>query len=166
MLWACAVDSTDSVIVAGHTEGNISATAFTAAVVGVHDFLVMKYDPDGEGAWVYQYGSADVDDILTGITIDSEDNVYVCGGGEFVYSPDLLANYSVVTKLSGADGAELWEHRAGGLTEDRAIYTSVAVDEITGTVVACGQTEGMWVDSQSFSGEVSAASMRCTLHYV
>lgn len=147
-VWDCAVDSQDNLILIGTTEDSLSPTSVTA---GEDDVFVMKLDPDGNQAWVYQDGTAYADGVF-GVAIDSEDNVYVAGGDGVIYE-DIRANYSTTrNKLDGWSGREIWRHEGFAPCGDDCVYRAVALDESAGVAVAVGLTTGIWAEGETYMG--------------
>jgi hypothetical protein len=72
--------------------GNVYVTGYSPGVGSGTDVVTLKYDSNGNQLWVQRYnGPANGDDIGTGIVLDGNGGVYVCGysattngGTEFV----------------------------------------------------------------------------------
>ena len=77
---ALAVDSSGNVYLGGHTRGDLGGTG----VLGDYDFYIRKFSKEGALLKTVQFGS-DTTDILTGLAIDSNDNIYMSGrtAGDF-----------------------------------------------------------------------------------
>lgn len=142
-LLACDVDSGDNLIAAGLTTGSVSGNP-----MGGRDLLVVKFDgDDGEVVWSWQDGT-EADEVLLGVTVDLDDNVYVAGGGEGIATFDTpIANTSIVRKLNGSTGTEIW--RYSGEATLGSLFRAVSIDEASGVVVAAGVAEGVWREDSS-----------------
>lgn len=118
-----AVDSNNNVYITGCTlsdefDGNVTA--------GGTDIFLTKYDPSGNKLWTELLGTAD-SDMAYGITIDSDDNIYITGqttgdldGNTNAGSWDIfLAKYD-------ASGTKIWTRLLG--TTDVDCGYAVAVD--------------------------------------
>lgn len=104
---------------------------------GNHDLALLRYDADGNLAWVRQYDGPDADwEFLYNIAGDDEGNVYLCGVS---YSPD--TNYDYVTVKYDGDGQLQWASRYdGGRGVDYCL--AVAVDA----------QQNVYVTGQSLTG--------------
>lgn len=150
MFNGCAVDSQDYLVAAGYTLGSVSSASNSA---DAYDIFVVKFDPNGDQIWQYENGGTELRDVAEGVAIDSDDHVYVAGNYEVVFSPVKAANYSTVIKLDGTNGEVKWRHEAVAPMEDKGAYEDLAVDITTGTVVAVGSTNGVWVSGGSSAGD-------------
>jgi hypothetical protein len=118
-----ALDSTGNVYVAGRTDR------------GTDDYLLIKYDTNGNQQWVRVYNGTDgSSDEVHALSIDSSDNVLITGesGGK------LTGNDYVTLKYDGA-GNVLWAKRytSAGSNQDNPL--GMAVDS-TGNVYVTGQS--------------------------
>jgi|GEM_PF-4001476 len=95
------------------------------------DWIVTSYRPDSVMRWTYSYsGSANLNDIVTGIVVDSFFNVYVCGTTE-ENSTDIT-----VVKLDSA-GAKQWvvNYDSGG-----EVDLSSGITELGGHIYLSGSS--------------------------
>ncbi|AFY85156.1 DUF4347 domain-containing protein [Oscillatoria acuminata] len=127
------VDSTGNLYITGSTEGNLGGTN-----AGYTDAWVVKYDSSGIQQWVQQLGST-LDDLPTGITVDSAGNVYVTGysygnlGGIHAgYEDAWIAKYD-------SSGTQQWVQQLGTTSSDRS--DGITVDS-AGHLYITGSTEG------------------------
>jgi hypothetical protein len=74
--YGVATDSNNYVYITGYTRGNLDGN--TNANEGTNDVFLTKYDTDGDKKWTKMLGSTLADDAR-GITIDSNNNVYITG---------------------------------------------------------------------------------------
>ncbi|MCP4133234.1 MAG: hypothetical protein GY754_19860 [bacterium] len=69
---AIAIDSNDNIYITGYTDGDMAGSS------GGYDSFLVKYDPSGELQWTRQDGTS-YSDYPKAITIDSINNIYICG---------------------------------------------------------------------------------------
>lgn len=149
-LLACDVDSLDHLIAAGLTTGG-------DVPMGGLDFLVVKFDKDGNNVWSWQDGT-EHDEILLGVAVDRKDDVYVAGAEGVATINASIADASIVRKLDGSTGTEIWSYRLEATLG--SILSSVSVDDVSGMVVAVGVVEGSWnQDDSSSSGGYDFAAV-------
>ena len=95
---AIVTDDSFNVYVVGFTNGDFDGNQN----LGGSDIIIVKYNSDGVKQWSKQYGTS-FNDYGTGITIDSNNNIYITGhtiGGLYVNVTS--GNYDVfVIKLNG-----------------------------------------------------------------
>lgn len=145
---AVAVDSEAHVVVAGFTQGELTGggehrgegTAFVRKLNGV----------DGTAAWTVQFG-ASVIDAAHALAVDGDDHVVAAGvtGGALVMGKHRGLNDAFVVKLSGADGASIWQEQFGtdqydhayGVAVDSASHVAV-VGYVYGALVTGGHAGG------------------------
>ena len=121
---ALAVDRHGNVIVTGYAEGEESE----------HDYLTLKYSPNGTLLWEKRYDSpGNGGDYPRALGLDADGNVavtgYSSGGG------NAFDFYTV--KYAAADGAVLWEHRYDGPAHWDDHPSALAVDG-SGNVIVTG----------------------------
>ncbi|MGH9260477.1 MAG: SBBP repeat-containing protein, partial [Acidimicrobiales bacterium] len=121
-----AVDGLGGVYVAGSTRGSLDGNPNQ----GGTDAFLVKYDRDGNQAWVRQFGSAAgpiPDDDVSGIAASPDGNVYVVGTtwGSMGGAPNAGEQDLFLAKYSGA-GDQLWVRLLGTAESDFA--RDIAVD--------------------------------------
>lgn len=101
-------------------------STFYLTPFGMNDSFVLKLDPAGVFIWAHQFG-AQGDDSGTGVSIDSDDNVYLTGYFEETVDFDPSVNDSNLTTNGGKDlfiqkldslGNLLWVKSIGGFLDD------------------------------------------------
>ncbi len=93
-----------------------------------YDYVVLKYDPDGNLLWSKYYSGNGGEDVPRSIKVDAAGNAYVTG-----YSWGLYANYATVKY--DTNGNQMWARRyVGGFGE---LATEVEVDA-SGNVYVTG----------------------------
>ncbi len=144
--WAVAADST-GVFFAGYTEGSFAGQANTSG----HNAMVGKYDPDGNLAWLKQFGDADM--IEAQALAVAGDRLYVAG---WRYTPPFGGTYRdvFVQAYNTLDGAEVWAQSY--VTEGDDIVGGIAVDNnavyVTGHSHQPYGTRKLYLKTYSLSG--------------
>lgn len=97
------------------------------------DFVVIKYDPSGEEAWVVRYnGASKTDYTATALQLDAAGNVYLagtaCDASGFSNCP--LSQYALAIAKLDPTGAMVWiqEHRVRFIVEQGGPSLAVAAD--------------------------------------
>ncbi len=97
---AIAVDDSDNVYVTGYSNG--SGT--------VEDYATVKYQPNGDTAWVRRYnGPGNGTDKAYAIVVDNSGNSYVTG-----YSKGSITDVDYATIMYESDGDTAWVRRYNG----------------------------------------------------
>ena len=137
------VDSDDNIIVIGYYDQFLGIGNSTLVSKGGKDFLLAKYDKNGNFLWRINHGSSQ-NDIATSIACDQDNNIFI--GGEFsgtinFGSFNLSANGSLNTFIAKYDktGAFKWA-KAFGSTDNTANLASVETD-IYGNVYVSYKSE-------------------------
>lgn len=145
-LHACAIDADDNVVAAGLAVGD---------GLTVDAGFATKVDGDsGEPIWTWQDDTNEFNEVLLGVALDEEGNAYVAGGEGVAYVDGVqIGNSSVVVKIDGSTGREIWRF-SGGPTNGGSIFSSVAVDDATETVIAAGVTGGVWYPLGKSEGQL------------
>ncbi len=135
-----AVDSQDQVYVTGTTKGILGDNNNN---FGGADAWLAKYDGSGAQAdrqWVRQLGTV-ADDSASGITIDSQDNIYISGTTEGNLGGINAGGKDAFIAKYDTQGNELWTDpkQFGTAADDSS--SGVAVDG-TGSIYVSGTTEG------------------------
>jgi hypothetical protein len=107
----------------------IALRADTAYVTGYssngsnYDYLTIKYEPNGDTAWLRRYNGTDnLDDVVNAIAVDGSGNVYVTGG-----SSDALNNYDYLTVKYNSSGVQVWVKRSDGQENKEDIARAIAL---------------------------------------
>jgi outer membrane protein assembly factor BamB len=110
------IDSIDSVIVVGRSE--------TSADPSRGMFYIVKISPSGETLWTKLWNETP-SDILTGVAVDSADNILVIGACNL--TTDHV--YGVIYKFN-PDGDKIWEIELGNLNFvwSQTYFTSYCLD--------------------------------------
>jgi hypothetical protein len=130
---AVAVDSSDNIVVGGHTSGDLEGKN-----AGVTDIFIRTFDAGGNVLSTKQFGTAQ-EDYTFDVVVDSADNVLVTGEtlGDF-FAPTVSRSDTFTRKYNAA-GAEVWTQQFGTEGDDRA--EAVAVDS-SSNVLVVGTTAG------------------------
>jgi hypothetical protein len=104
-----------------------------------HDYVTVKYDPDGNRLWVAQY-NANSFDQATAIAVDDAGNVYVTGKSWVGPFPDGAPDYATIKY--DPDGHEVWVARYDGPEHGSDTAFAIAVDA-GGNVYVTGASAGV-----------------------
>ena len=104
--YAIAVDSQGNVYLGGETVGNMYATN-----TACQDIFILKFAPDHSKTWGKQLGGLkDVE--ISGIAVNGDGNVFMCGTAEDLFAPASGAPDSFIAKLDSA-GNVVWGKQFG-----------------------------------------------------
>ncbi len=119
------------------TIGNIYVAGITSANDSSYNFLVIKYNANGDTVWKRTYnGTGNYDDVVEGLTVDNLGNVYITGE-----SFGAGTGLDIVTIKYNATGTAQWIVRYNGSASDDDIPGyGISVDNsynifVTGGVV-------------------------------
>jgi len=148
-----AIDNNNNIVVGG---------VFIPVGPGYHDAFVKVLDPNGQQVWTQTYDYGGRYNNLTGIAVDSENNV-VFGG----YFNDTGVNYDddyYVCKLD-SNGAIIWQQTY--ITSGHDMAYGLAIDLSDDSVVQIGQSPyyGLHAVKYSASGSVLWSTGYHTGHY-
>ena len=102
------------------------------------DYLIIKYDNEGNEQWVRTYnGTTNEDDELWAIAVDKFGSVFVTGGSE---GNDNFETADIVTIKYSSTGILVWENRYNGPGSYSDVGRAIAVDT-SGNVYVTGSTE-------------------------
>lgn len=164
---AITLDHAGNICVAGNTRG---ATGFVSGGYdttgnGWEDGFVVKLTPAGRHLWSTCCGGSR-DDLITGVAVDSKDNIYACGltGSEdwVVGGADITQNGwydAFIVKMTPA-GQHAWSTFLGGARDDEA--WGIAVDSTDHIYVAGVTGNPKWV-KDGFVEFPDAASDSCNI---
>ncbi len=122
--------------------GNVYVTGHSVGAGNNSDCLTIKYQPDGDTAWVRRYnGPANSTDAGFGIALDLSGNLYVTG-----YSIGSESSEDYVTIRYDANGNEAWVARYNGLGNGDDKAHAIAVDN-AGNAYVTGASHGSGTSS-------------------
>lgn len=140
-LWACDVDSSDSIVAAGLTGSSVTENG--------SDYLVVKYSASGTELWKWDNGTW-LNETLLAVVVDDNDDVYVAGGEGIRSIASPMATASIIIKLAGDTGKEIWRYHGSLLGFSGGnILRGIAVN--SGIVVAVGVGTDNADESSDFS---------------
>ena len=132
--YSIALDSSDNIYVVGPSYN---------ASIGKYDGLIVKYNNSGDLQWQRRLSSSNTD-ILSGVGVDSSDNIYVSGrtngAGQGSYD-FLIAKYN-------SSGTIQWQRTLGGSNNDIDEENTIEVDS-SGNVYVGGYTNSSGGNGQS-----------------
>ena len=142
MGFSVAVDSSNNIFVAGHTEGSLDGNTNAGSM----DIFLTKWNADGTKAWTKQWGTSELD-VGYSVAVDSNNNIFVAGWTEGSLDGNASAGSADVflTKWN-ADGTKEWTKQWGTSEYDRGY--SVAVDS-NGNIFLPWHTPGSLEDNTS-----------------
>ena len=142
-----SVDSNGNSYIVGKTYG-----AFAGNVTqGAYDAYIAKYDTNGTQSWIKQFGT-NQDDETIGVSIDSNDNIYVLGSTVGAFAGNTNASgYDVLVSKYNSSGTQAWVKQLGSSGNNYANINGISTDS-TGNVFITGFTDG------TFSGNTSLGS--------
>ena len=142
-----SVDSNGNSYVIGKTYG-----AFTGNVTqGAYDAYIAKYDTNGNQTWIKQFGT-NQDDEAIGVSLDSNDNIYVLGSTAGAFAGNTNASgFDVFVSKYNSSGTQAWVKQLGSSGNNYANINGISTDS-TGNVFITGYTDG------TFSGNTSLGS--------
>lgn len=136
---------------AGPMNGSIDGQQATQ-----EDFLVSKYDTDGQRIWSKLLGAGIGVEVAHAITVGSDGSIYVAGSTNGSLTDPTVNNFAVadilVAKFS-PDGTLQWAQQLGTVNDDRAF--SLTTDD-QGAVYLTGATTGNLDGSSTATGGVFA----------
>ncbi len=117
-------------------EDNIYITGYTSSGgEEVVDIITIKYDgSSGQPIWNARYNNPNNNvDYSTGIAIDDNNNIYICG-----YNKNLNSGLDFITLKYTVNGALLWskQFNSRSAADDKA--SAIGIDKITGNVYITG----------------------------
>jgi hypothetical protein len=121
LLWAKKIDPNVSaailgVEVAADKAGNVYTAGYGKLLGLQYDFLTTKYNPDGDSIWTAVYnGTANNNDYLYDMVMDSSSNIYVTGG-----TVELNGGWNCITIMYDSNGVQqaLKKFNGNGNSED------------------------------------------------
>ncbi len=149
--------------------GNILVTGYSIGSGTYEDFATIKYDADGDTAWLRRYDDATYGygDLAQDIVTDVYNNVYVTGWSAQQNSDTF--NYDYVTMKYNASGQQSWVKKYNGPADYNDQTCAIAVDTFNnavGNVYVTGQSGGTpnfeWATIkyfQSYCGDVDCDSL-------
>lgn len=121
---AIAVDAIGNIYVTGRSQGSTSG----------FDYVIIKYDTDGNEKWVQRYGGGG-DDEAKAIVVDNQGNIYVTG-----YAT-IGSSFDYATIKYNSDGIELWVRTYNGPGNSLDQASSIAFDDQGNVYVTGGSID-------------------------
>jgi Ca2+-binding RTX toxin-like protein len=159
-----SVDSNGNSYVIGKTYG-----AFAGNVTqGAYDAYIAKYDTNGTQTWIKQFGT-NQDDEAIGVSLDSNDNIYVLGATAGAFAGNTNASgLDVFVSKYNSSGTQAWVKQLGSSGNNYANINGISTDS-TGNVFITGFTDGAFSGNTSlgsYDGFVAKYSTTGTLDWV
>jgi len=141
-----AVDNSGNAYVAGDTGEGLDGNTHS----GGADFVLVKYDADGNKLWTEQMGTSTID-YGSSVAVDGAGNAYVAGSTLGGLDGNINAgDFDLFLVKYDTNGNKLWTRQMGSPSSDRAY--SVAVDSLGNAYVA-GYTYGGLDGNTSAGGQ-------------
>lgn len=123
--------------------GNACVTGRSVGSGTNYDYATIKYQPDGDTAWIRRYNGPYVTSVdnARAIAVDGSGNIYVTGESEG--SGGTNDDYATIKYYSNGDTA--WVRRYDGPDSGWGVAEAIAVDE-SGNVYVTGRSEGATTD--------------------
>jgi hypothetical protein len=135
-----SMDVEGNIYVVGRTEGDL----FGENVGGLDAFIV-KYAPDGEQLWGWQFGSSD-DDIAEAVAASENGAIYVGGMTHGALGPQALGSWDCFIVAFEPSGEQVWVSQFGTSEDDMIRDLVVGQD---GMLYAAGLTDGIMGSQRS-----------------
>jgi hypothetical protein len=139
--WSTGSSDDRASAIAIDDSGNVHVTGYTKYEEN-HDYLTIKYDPDGDTAWARRYdGPASGEDRASAIAVDGLGNVYVTG-----YSDSTGTDENYATIKYDASGNKLWVKRfncANGIDRPYGLAVDGSNDVYVTGMSGCGGATGL-----------------------
>ncbi|HEY9695144.1 MAG TPA: SBBP repeat-containing protein [Oculatellaceae cyanobacterium] len=129
-----SIDSNNNVYATGITTGALPGNTN----LGNFDAFIVKYDTNGNEAWVKQFGTSGID-RATSLSIDTNSNIYVTGSTTGAFSGTNQGSQDAFIAKYDASGTEAWVKQFGTSGNDRA--SSISTDS-NGNVYVSIYTDG------------------------
>lgn len=146
--YGVAIDSSDNIIAVGQTNGEGE---------GNYDALVVKYSKSGTILWQKTLGDT-VIDRLYGVTVDSSDNIYVCGRANY---SSRTSSEDMITAKFNPDGTLSWVRGLG--SDYGETNNSVSIDSSgnvitvgSGSITGSGSDQYSIITKRSSSGSLTS----------
>lgn len=108
--------------------GNTYVSGWTSQTGTYLDYLILKYYPNGDTAWIRTYnGPASANDVSSAMALDKAGNVYVTGWSWTAGGDD--KNYDYATIKYYPDGKIAWVKRYSGPASSEDYAFAIAVDD-------------------------------------
>ena len=118
------VISDGDLYISGYSDGDIDAQINA----GQNDFLVAKFDLDGNKLWHKLLGNA-ADEELRDMTVDSKGSIYVTGSTDGAYTGSSSGSDDVVVIKLDTDGNEIWSTQKGTNKNDWGRGITLSADK-------------------------------------
>ena len=118
------VISDGDLYISGYSDGDIDAQINA----GQNDFLVAKFDLDGNKLWHKLLGNA-ADEELRDMTVDSKGSIYVTGSTDGAYTGSSSGSDDVVVIKLDTDGNEIWSTQKGTNKNDWGQGITLSADK-------------------------------------
>ncbi len=141
---AVQVDTSNVVLLAGSTNGQIGSTASA----GGYDIFAVKLDSGGSQDWIFQTGS-DAADTALAMDLDASGNMVLTGMTQGSLSGTNAGGKDIFAMKLDSAGAHQWTFQTGTFWDDTA--SAVHIDG-SGSIVLAGSTEGSFAGFSNAGG--------------
>ena len=117
-------ESDGAVAIKVNESGDVWITGYSRGVDTTYDYVTIRYDSNGQEAWVARYNGPDQkDDRANALVVDGNFNVYVTGSST---SSNLYSDFATI-KYDSA-GTEQWVNRYNGLDNNIDMGNAITLD--------------------------------------
>lgn len=142
--------------------GNVYVGGSGTHIPGIWDYLVVKYNPDGDTVWVRTYnGSADDEDYGTAMAIDGSGNMYITGRS---HQSGTVGCYDYATIKYNSAGDEQWVARYNGPDGSTDETWGIAVDDAGNVYVTGASSTGYAWNSATVKYNTTGAQQWASIY--
>ncbi len=146
-----AIDSSNNIYVTGYTKGGLDNNTSSGGGSTPSDIFLVKYNSRGVKQWTQQLGTSSVD-TGNGVTVDSNNNIYVTGytrGG--LDGNTSAGSYDIFLVKYNSSGTKQWTRQLGTSSSGGDWGKRVSVDN-SSNIYVTGTTYG-GLDNNTVSGD-------------
>lgn len=126
--WSCSIDGSDNIYITGFStsaSGVSTSNSHQASLSGTQDAYLAKFSSSGQRIWSTYYGGTGIDWGLS-VSVDDENNVYLCGRTESnngiattgAHQVSRSGNSDAFIAKFNSSGTRIWGTYYGGTARD------------------------------------------------
>ncbi len=140
-----SIDSNNNIYITGFTSGNLDGKTNAEG----YDIFLVKYNSSGEKQWTQQL-SASADEVANGVSIDSNNNIYITG---YTYGnldgKTNAGGYDIFLVKYNSSGEKQWTQLLGSSSYDKSYGVST---DSNNNIYITGSTSGN-LDGKTNAGQ-------------